>query len=326
VFITNELEPHELVAEFLRWRTFSEAQTSWLKARTHDRLCEDLARKIEVILDFYITYNVDLSVQQGPRDSGVDVLFSIQHKSSHHRIGFQIKSNDEAVANSKRPKGSPSIAKDLKASYGEACANLGVNDYYVMLGFDEKTHRKLVYSINAELANFGAPGRTLKVVTPRHFMALLRMDDETIHARCARLLCEDDGILRAASIEATELTEKERNFVLATIFRSLEGDGRIYDPSAAVALVIDDEEPQEDTRDNDENHIEDDDDDAEPQTDAGAINALEEAGYLSSEGEGWVTRPSMFPAICAMYFEARTRHKMVPSQAAAYVRRVLREA
>ncbi len=100
--ITNtDYTPVEVLAELLATRGITDQETNTFFSGTqesHDWLVTAWRDKLEVILESFKRYGTEAAETQFIRDHGVDVRMTYEDSfGDTQRIGFQIKSNKEAI-------------------------------------------------------------------------------------------------------------------------------------------------------------------------------------------------------------------------------------
>jgi hypothetical protein len=139
MFITDAQTPVEVLAEMLKGRRSSVAGTQRFKKLRHDRdLLPQFEENIEAILDVFKAYRSEAHDMQGMRDDGVDILLKYEEDGSEHRVGLQIKSNDEFE---KWVKKKLNLVEKLKAQYAAAIENTNIHDYYIILCAYDREYR-----------------------------------------------------------------------------------------------------------------------------------------------------------------------------------------
>jgi hypothetical protein len=302
----TEYTPIDVLSELITPRGITAPDTKRYfsgERSSHDWLVTAWAEKLEVVLTFFRRYGTEVAETQFIRDHGVDVRLCYAPKSdTDWRVGFQIKSNQEAIKDAKRPRAGETMISTLKRQAFEAQRYGGVNEWWIVSCFDLATHRKLVSAINAEVTGGKSAGWRMRQIGPREVMAFLQLPDEEIDALCTLLLCKDDEVLQLARREVWDLDHAAQLIVLHSLGPALEGNRElslrelreVADPSTT------------------------DDDDL-----VRDVNALETDGFLNSNGaDAYTIEPSVYVGLCALYFEARARHQYDPSNANKFVRRM----
>lgn len=289
MFITNELTPAEIFAELIKGRRSSAEATKRFEALRHDKnLVPRFAEHIDSILDVYRAYRIDAHDIQSLRDDGVDVFLRFEQASEEHRVGLQIKSNDEFNQWANKKLG---LIETLKAQYSAATANARVNDYYIVLCVDDVAHRKRVRMVCSELKNF--PNCT--IVEPRDALGFFDMSEQDLIIRTTRLLCNTDIILREALNEADSEEADDAFFLVSLVCHVFTRGSRISETicrefwSDWLKLAGDGAKSSK--------HMED------------VIQKLSSDGVLVYNGGDYCIDPSLLPApICALYFDLRVRN------------------
>lgn len=97
MFITENINPGEMLAELLKWRRVREVATVRFANWKHDKhLCPKLTDRLNAMLTVYRAYGHQVHDVQGFHDNGIDVLMKYEDKDGNERkAGIQIKSEDE---------------------------------------------------------------------------------------------------------------------------------------------------------------------------------------------------------------------------------------
>lgn len=211
MFITNEMNPGEMLAELLKGRRVDAYDTESFIGQKHDRhLCPRFRDQAQVLLDVYKAYGQEVHDVQGPRDEGVDVLMKYVNAAGEERLaGLQIKSEDEFRD---WEAGKLKLPLTLKIQYANAVNNIGVHDYYVLLCVDAVRHQKRIRILCSELKNY----RPCEIIEPTSLLDLYEMSDVDLWARVTRLLCHNDRVLTAATQEMDQ-EEPDMAFFLITL-------------------------------------------------------------------------------------------------------------
>lgn len=304
--ITNDCLPEEMLAEVLRLKGAAKDDTAGFNApdwSNHEFVCEQLSLRVSAILRSYARLRNEVNVTQSMRDNGVDIILSFESDDqSSRRIGIQVKSNREAVAATRKDRSTESMEALIKRQAFES-TRWSLNEWWVVLCFDvtRKEHDALVKRISAELLQARQPAE-IRIYEPTEMWNFFSMGEEDVDALCVRRLCKNDEVLIAAQAEVSSLTCGAKAVVMATLFESLEDSAN---QSLSDLLQLTDEAG---TRDIDQT--------------AKVVDELEGSGYLKRfEGEDiWSTHASVYPGLCALYFEGRVRHGLSRSAAASFVR------
>jgi hypothetical protein len=308
--ITNaDYSPLDVLSELLSYTRCTNAETEDFfqgPHASHEWLTASWADKLDVVLNSFRRLGTDVYEQQHIRDYGVDVRLMFDHAGEHHKVGFQLKSNNEAVADSKPKRTGESMVAVLKRQAFEASQRSGVTDWWIVLAFDRAKHAKKVQAINAELLSGATLPIRITVVDPRKAMSFLSMSDQKIDAICTLLLCADDEVLKSAQREVQCMGSFARKIVLAHIGAALNGERQISQ----------DEVWPWDARE-----------DLDEETALEEIRDLEGDGFLVADdaGSGYTIEPSAYPGLCALYFEGRVRHELSPSAASEFMERLVDE-
>jgi hypothetical protein len=299
--ITNDdYSPIELISELstnetCKWRGCGDFFVG--ERAKHDWLVEEWQEKIDEILNLFERYGAQVSGSQSVRDNGIDVYLSYTYKDKTHRVGFQLKSESEAL----RDKGTNekhSVVGALKRQAFEAIHSGKVDEWWVVPCINYNKHHKLIQQINAELfvGKSNHNGVEIKFIHPRAALSFLSKDSGELDALCTRFLCREDEILKGALSEVEDLTTFQRKCIFSFIFRGLEG--RAYVSSEEIL----------DFETGDEYDLADE------------FLTLEHMDFLESDhGEGFTIKPFNLPGICALYFEGRVRHGLSHDGAESFV-------
>lgn len=316
--ITNkDYTPLGLLAELLAHRPATATNTSRFSETdlsSHNHLLSELRDRMEAILSSFERLGCESSENQGLDDNGVDLLLRFEENGKSRRVGFQVKSNREADASAelartlkKKPKPSvdpeDSLLKTLKRQAHEARLETKIDEWWVLPCFDLKKHKARFTTINAHFNNHPDPTWPIRVVPPEQILGLLDMSTGEIDAVCTLLLCKDDEVLRASMFEFGRLSGVAQNFVGETFYEALCGNVEIQDRDFFDAVRDDENGP-----------------------DAAQLrDELVSLGYISRSnfGESDKLDPHAFPGLCALYFEGRVRHELGPSDASAFMWRLL---
>jgi hypothetical protein len=231
------------------------------------------------------------------------------------RVGFQLKSNREADNNAKEKLAGPesSLTKTMKRQMAEARWHHKLQEWWFIQCFDYVRHERLVHTNHSELPPNTDGNFILRHIGPRAAFAFLSRSDEETLAICLLYLCHDDEVLREASKELSGLSRLARAIVEDTLFEAIEEPRgmqlrtrRLLDWTSYPCDDCPEEDEQEDPVE--------------------AVNELEQAQYLNRDRDSedsYQVLPTAFPALCALYFEARVRHSLRPDKAASFARSLL---
>ncbi len=144
---------------------------------SHDWLTAALVEKLQVVLESFTRYGSEVAETQSVRDYGVDVRLKFEDdKGSLRRIGFQLKSENEARKEKdrrrKKERGESMIAA-LKRQAFEAERRGDVDEWWIFSCFDLTTHRDLVNTINSEMAGGRSTSFKIRLVDPRRWREIL---------------------------------------------------------------------------------------------------------------------------------------------------------
>lgn len=299
--ITNDdYSPIQLVSELstretCRWN--GEGDFFVEEKSKHDWLVDTWREKLDEVLNLFQRYGTLAASCQSVRDNGIDVYLSFTIGDKTHRVGFQLKSESEAM----RDKGTNekhSVVGALKRQAFEAINSRKVDEWWIVPCINYNKHSKLIQQINAEIivGMHEHNGVKIKLVEPRDAVSFLSKDTNDIDTICTRLLCRDDEILQGALNEIESLTSFQRRCILTFIWQALGGESYVS-ASDIMCLQTGDE------------------DDFETE-----FAYLEDIDFLEADnGEGFTLKPYSLPGICALYFEGRVRHKMSHSGAESFV-------
>ncbi|MCO7627648.1 hypothetical protein NJC08_14580 [Pseudomonas fluorescens] len=301
--ITNDhYTPEELLLELMPRCTVSREDTadffSGIKSK-HNWLVSAWAEKLDEILNLYKRHGSLVAETQSIRDDGIDVLWKFQILGEEKRIGFQLKSNSEAFANTQKKERSESMIATLKRQAYEAFRSGKIDEWWVVTCFDYTKYSSLIQQINSDviISSNSPTAPTVRLIDPMEAMSFLSKDKGRIDTLCTKLLCADDEVLRAAQNEINSLSDAGAKIVINTIGLALEGK-RIFDHDYFWRM---DEE-----------------------TDAGQVAMdLEGVGYIDTSSHLLEVDPSTFPGLCAMYYEGKVRHGMSSGQASEFISEML---
>lgn len=317
--ITNkDYTPLGVLAELLAYSPSTDEGTNRFSKKelsSHVHLLFELRERLEAILNFFERLGCESSENQGLDDNGVDLMLRFEDNGKPRRVGFQIKSNREAdsaakiaqACKQKSPKlvvdPEDTLLKTLKRQAHEARLETKVDEWWVLPCFDFKKHKDRFTAINAHFNNHPDPNWPIRVVSPQQILGLLEMSLHEIDAVCTLLLCGNDEVLSASRLEFGNRSGTAQNFIRETFYRALIGEVEVEDRDF-FDVVSDDEDC----------------------LDAAQLREeLESCGYVKSSciQEHLKLDPHAFPGLCALYFEGRVRHELNPSQASAFMWRLL---
>ncbi|MDE2462603.1 MAG: hypothetical protein KGO02_02635 [Alphaproteobacteria bacterium] len=304
--ITESYTPISLLSEIVTRQEVTAAETKGYfshERSSHDWLTQQWSDHLDIVLSSFERYGIDVKPVQFIRDHGIDVLLRSTQEIMERRIGFQIKSNQEAARDHKRPANHESIVSILKRQAFEAFER--VDEWWIVCCFDMSVYSKLVQAITSELAA-GKHAKEIKVIDPREAMAFLRMSEEEVDAFCTRLLCKDDQVLRRACDEADRLGAAAP-VAVGLVVSALKNE---------VGLIS-----REDVWEQLSEVVADDTGDRELVL-LELLDRIERSGLLleaSSASEEMEIAPAAFPGLCALFFEARVRHDLDEQQSGLYM-------
>lgn len=308
--ITNDCSPHELILNLCSPSGVTNEDThiffSDKVQSSHDWLIEAWSQKVNAVLECFSRHGHEVTELQGLGDNGVDILMLSAHDDAEARIGFQIKSNNEAKEASKLKVVSPdaSITRTMKRQFAEALAHHEVNEWWFIQCFDLNKYKKLVYTNHSELPPGDKNGIRIRHVGPRGAYAFLSRSDDEIRAICTRFLCRDDEILTAALFLKGKLSDLSMFIVNNYFWQTLDYWNQ-QDTIISTNLIF-----------SSINDFEVESDDARVME---SISELETIGFLTNlDGSSFQLNPLVFPELCALYFEGRVRHQLHHHDAVSY--------
>ncbi|EZP68030.1 hypothetical protein BV97_05671 [Novosphingobium resinovorum] len=225
MFITNALNPGEMLAELLKGGPrVSAAATAEFADLRHDRdLCPGFADLLKTMLGVYKAYGHEVHDIQSFRDDGVDVVMRYEDKDGRERVaGLQIKSEDEFRRWEKKEY---SLINTLKGQQATAKSNVSVDEYYVILCVDATQHRTRIRTLCSELKNF----RPCEIIEPEDVLNFFRTDGLALWARVTRILCSGDRILDRAETEVENLKPDVAFFLVTLVCEALDGKMQVDD-------------------------------------------------------------------------------------------------
>jgi hypothetical protein len=224
MFITENINPGEMLAELLKWRRVRAVATVRFANWKHDKhLCPKLADRLNAMLTVYRAYGHEVHDVQGFHDNGIDVLMKYEDKNGNERkAGIQIKSEDE-FRRWERDK--LDIVKTLKAQHATAIHDAGVDDFYLVLCVDAVRHRTRLRTLNAALMNF----KPCTIIDPEDALSLFEADGLDITIWATRQLCQRDTILRAAIDDLENEYPDVAFFQIDLACRAFDGERRVCD-------------------------------------------------------------------------------------------------
>ena len=222
MFITNELTPGEMLAEFLKGRRASLHETSMFAKLRHDKnLCPRFAEQVSMMLDVYRAYGQEVHDIQSIRDDGIDVLLRYQDQDGNdRRAGLQIKSDDEFC---KWEADKYPLLSTLKAQYATAISNGKLDEYYILLCVDAVRHKSRIRTVCSELKNFSP----VKIIEPQDLCEFYEMSPTELWAKATSLLCHNDTVLKKAIEEVTASSPDIAYFVISLVCFAFEGKHEI---------------------------------------------------------------------------------------------------
>jgi hypothetical protein len=229
-------------------------------------------------------------------------------EGDERRVGFQVKSNNEAAKDLARrrtkAREQETLVGTLKRQAFEADRMGGVHEWWVFCCFDLGVHRDLVSAINAEIGSGQQSRVNIRIIDPREAFAFLGKDDVEIDTLCTLLLCKEDEILVRARTDCRQFTKDAKRVVLSTLGSALEGERSVSLDELIEIVAAEDMEAA-----------------------AEAFALLERTGYLEQESDGgsFEINPAEFPGLCALYFEGRVRHRYDRYESTDFLGRMMRD-
>jgi hypothetical protein len=224
MFITNEMDAGQMLAEHLKGRRVSPESTAAFVNLRHDRdLCPHISDQVNTMLAVYRAYGQKVHDMQSFRDDGVDVLLTYEDEGGTIRkAGIQIKSDDEF--RQWEAKKLP-LLQILKGQIATASANAKVDDFYVVLCVDAIRHRTRIRTVCSELKNF----IRCHIIEPIDALGFYQMQPMELWSRTVRLLCNRDVVLRAATDESDARAPDVAFFTITLLQQAFGGDLRVDD-------------------------------------------------------------------------------------------------
>lgn len=226
MFITHEIDAGEMLAEHLKGRRVSPVATAAFANLRHDRdLCPHIADQLSTMLGVYRAYGQEVHDIQSFRDDGVDVLLRHEDRDGQaKRVGIQIKSEDEfrKWEGKKLP-----LIQVLKAQTAQAQANVHLDRYYILLCVDAVRHKGRIRTVCSEFKNF----QQCEIIEPVDILGFYQLSPMDIWVRTARLLCQNDNVLLAATSECDCRDPDLAFFLITLLCQALEGNSSHVDDS-----------------------------------------------------------------------------------------------
>ncbi len=289
MFITNELNPGEMLAELLKGRRVDAANTKVFRSYRHDAdLCPRIERQVSAMLYVYRAYGQEVSDIQSMRDDGIDILLRYENRAGEARkAAIQIKSNHEFEEWQRKKLQLPQI---LKAQYATATSNAQVDDFYVLLCVDSVEHKARIRMLSSETKNFSK----CHIVKPEDLLEFFNMTDIELWGRTTRLLCHNDTVLKK-TIEEMDSEEADIAFFLIRIVcRLFDGKNSFLSDDVIYDWWSDWLEFSGSNEDESERLAE-------------VVSHLTDAGVFEYDS-GYHLRLEALPsALCALYFDLRVR-------------------
>ena len=229
MFITDELNAGEMLAELFKGRRVSRSATAAFANFRHDRdLCPHIASQVNTMLSVYRAYGHKVHDIQSFRDDGVDILMVYEDKDGEERkVGLQIKSEDEfrQWESKKLP-----LIQILKGQTAQAFANVKLDAFYVLLCVDAVRHQQRIRNVCSELKNFSS----CEIIEPVDALGFYQMEPIDLWARTTRMLCSQDAVLLRAKLESEAGTPDVAFFTIALLCQAYGGalhvdDSRLFD-------------------------------------------------------------------------------------------------
>jgi len=256
----------------------------------------------EISLDENISRRDDQEVHdiQGFHDNGVDILLKYETRDGNvRRAGIQIKS--EAEFRDWEAKRLDMI-KTLKSQYSEAFEDARVHEYYIVLCVDAVRHQERIRTLNAKMMNY----KNCSIIEPIDILDLLEADNLAVTRRVTRLLCQNDRVLNGA-IEALNAEDVDVAFFIITLMcQAFDGD-LLVSQVRLKEIWTEWEDFAKDRAGSDERLML-------------VLSALDTAGTLSDDGDGWSINVDQLPtALCALYFDQKFRIRDANADLADYL-------
>lgn len=289
MFITNELNPGEMLAELLKGRRVDAASTKEFSNYRHDQdLCPRFERQVSMMLDVYRAYGQEVSDIQSMRDDGIDVLLRYENRAGEARTAaLQIKSDHEFdLWEGKKLQ----VSQILKAQYATAISNVRVDDFYVLLCVDSEKHKSRIRTLSSETKSF----QKCHIVSPEDLLDFFNMSEIDLWGRTTRLLCHNDTVLKKATEELDAEEVDVAFFLIRLVCRIFEGrnsaltDDVLFDWWTDWLIFCENEEDESERL-------------------ADVVSHFSNAGIFDYDG-GYHVRVEALPAgLCALYFDLRVR-------------------
>ncbi|RYE73246.1 MAG: hypothetical protein EOO81_01120 [Oxalobacteraceae bacterium] len=317
MLITNHSFPIELILTLCSPTGVTEEDTKDFFTQndisSHDWIVKEWTRKVELVLDLFSRYGHDVTPLQGLNDNGVDVLLQTENEADCTiRVGFQLKSNREANNSAKQKSidGELSLTRTMKRQAMEAQQYHQVDEWWFVQCFDYVAHKNLVHINHAALPPGTKKNFTIRHIGPRSAYAFLSRSDEQTIAICLLFLSPHDEVVRKARLELEKLLPRARSIVEYTIFSALDQHPVMRLNTRDLSGLFD-------------VSIDESDDNLEEESDVGLVaDALEHASYLErnqDDDDSFLVRPTVYPALCALFFDARVRYEKSGISAGSFV-------
>lgn len=289
MFITNKMDPGELLAYFLDLRGRSDAETKiFSKYRHNDDLCPRFYSNVDALLNTYNSYRCDAADIQGITDDGVDVLLRYTTLDGvRKRSGLQIKSDLEFQNWRKDSK----LIDTLHAQHSRARYDAKVDDYYIVLCADAAKYRDHVRRISSAFKNHD----DVKVVPPEKALAFFGLSDFDVTLKTTRLLCADDPLLSRAQAELQHLHPAHALLLVHLTCKVFEDSASGSEEDLIDQLEELIESLPEPPFDKDQCVVD-------------VINALDQSNVIQRNPPIYeILIPNLSISLCALYFDQRHR-------------------
>ncbi|AMV47786.1 hypothetical protein [Paraburkholderia caribensis] len=258
-----------------------------------------------MVLTSYAKYHTSVDDIQGFSDQGVDVLVRyIDEDRYRHNIGFQIKSYREIADDLRRPSGTRQLIPLLSQQRTRAQSKHQIDRFYVILcGDGGDAHRNFVRRVKAEFSSLD----DTKVITPGQAWAFYNLEQQDVAAYCARVLCEEDYVLRAVREHFNEDADDYRRMIIGWVVSQLEGE---YETSLGQLVRFAEGGNETEQIDVEERVAE-------------YLSSLQWDGQAeSTDGEKFVLQNYTCNELSALYYDVRVRHGLSGQEAIEYLWRL----
>lgn len=303
MFITNKATAGELLSQLITRGGSKPNSKDGFKGKAHNvDLCPAFESRVEAILTSFSRHRASAQDIQGFRDNGADILFRFEDEAGGmNAVALQVKSYSEIEADIKRRKEEASMVSVLKSQRTDAQSKHRVSKFYILLCGDSDKHRDVVRKVRAEFTSLD----DVSILTPEQAWAFYNLEDSEIAAYCTRVLCKGDYVLKQVDEEFAEASDEYRRIVLGTVVATLEGrEAFRLDELTAFAANSD----LNDFSESFESSFEE------------ATQQLMFERYIDTDdGEMFTCSPDEYPAVCALYFDLRVRHRLTGHEAFKYL-------